>query len=49
MYNALLKMSYLWDLLEQKNWGRFYSHNMGVASYKENLLTIFAQRRQQRH
>ena len=35
MYNPLSQLSYLWDLHEQKRWGRFYSHDMGIASRKE--------------
>ena len=34
MYNPLSYLLYLWGLPEQKGWGRFYSHDMGVASRK---------------
>ena len=35
MYNFLPELSYLWSLLQQKRWERFYNHYMGLASRKE--------------
>ena len=54
MYNPLSQLSYLWDLHEQKRWGRFYSHDMGVASRKGvqgggHFVWISVQKCRERH